>query len=199
MSAPRNHTKNVLLIVCDDLNTHVTPSGYANILTPAMDAFASQAMTFERAFCQYPVCGPSRASMLSGLYPQSTGILNNTDDIRNERPNTITMPQLFRENGFWTGSVGKVFHSPRHEQGEKVWDEFLRFENDELKVVKAARIEFESVHGSVEEAPNRRKWKALKKQVSASLDAQTPPGYGESGLTDEQHKDGKMPGKLPNG
>ena len=187
----RNRTKNVLLIVCDDLNTHVSPSGYAPILTPAMDALASQAMTFDRAFCQYPVCGPSRASMLSGLYPESTGILNNDDDIRNERPNTMTMPELLRQNGFWTGSVGKVFHSPRHEQGAKVWDEFHRFENDELQVVKAARIEFESVHGSVEEGPNRRKWKAVKKQVSASLDAQTPPGYGESGLTDAQHKDGK--------
>ena len=191
VNTPRNRTKNVLLIVCDDLNTHVTPSGYANILTPAMDAFASQAMTFERAFCQYPVCGPSRASMLSGLYPQSTGVLNNTDDIRNLRADTITMPKFFQENGFWTGSVGKVFHSPRHEQGEGVWDEFYRFENDELAVVKAARLEFESLYGSVEEGPNRRKWKVIKKQVSAALDAQTPPGYGESGLTDEQHKDGK--------
>ena len=190
-NAARNLTKNVLLIVCDDLNTHVTPSGYTPIVTPAMDAFASQAMTFDRAFCQYPVCGPSRASMLSGLYPQSTGVLNNTDDIRNERPGTVSMPQFFRQNGFWTGSVGKVFHSPRHEHGEKAWDKYLRFENDELEVVKTARIEFESVYGSIEEGPNRRKWKALKKEVSASLDAQTPPGYGESGLVDAQHKDGK--------
>jgi arylsulfatase A-like enzyme len=190
-STGRNLTKNVLLIICDDLNTHVKPSGYENIVTPAMDAFASKSMTFDRAFCQYPVCGPSRASMLSGLYPESTGILNNTDDIRNERRNTITMPQFFRENGFWTGSVGKVFHSPRHEHGDKAWDEFYRFENDELEVVKTARLEFESVHGSVELAQNRRKWRDLKKQVSASLNAQTPPGYGESGLTDEQHKDGK--------
>jgi iduronate 2-sulfatase len=191
VNTPRNRTKNVLLIVCDDLNTHVTPSGYANILTPAMDAFAAQAMTFERAFCQYPVCGPSRASMLSGLYPQSTGVLNNTDDIRNVRADTITMPKFFQDNGFWTGSVGKVFHSPRHEQGEGVWDEFYRFENDELAVVKAARVEFESLYGSVEDGTNRRKWKVIKKQVSAALDAQTPPGYGESGLKDEQHKDGK--------
>ena len=187
----RNLTKNVLLIVCDDLNTHVSPSGYTPIVTPTMDQFAAQSMTFDRAFCQYPVCGPSRASMLSGLYPESTGVLNNTDDIRNERPNTITMPQYFRENGFWTASVGKVFHSPRHEQGESAWDEFYRFENDELEVVKTARIEFESVYGSIEEGPNRRRWKARKKEVSAALNAQTPPGYGESGLTDAQHKDGK--------
>lgn len=187
----RNHTKNILLIVCDDLNTHVKPSGYQHILTPAMDAFASEAMTFDRAFCQYPVCGPSRASMLSGLYPQSTGVLNNTDDIRTRRPNTETMPQLFRDNGFWTGSVGKVFHSTRHEHGGKAWDEFHRFENDELDVVRTARLEFEAAHGSVDSARNRRAWKEMKKRVSASLTAQTPPGYGESGLSDEQHKDGK--------
>jgi len=183
--------RNVVLIVCDDLNTHVSPAGYADISTPAMDAFASDAMTFERAFCQYPVCGPSRASMLSGLYPQSTGVLDNKADIRNIRPNTLTMPAFFRQNGYWTASVGKVFHSPRHEHGADAWDSFERFENDELPVVKTARIEFESVHGSIDDPQNRRKWKAIQKQVSANLNAQTPPGYGPSGLTDAQHKDGK--------
>ncbi|MDA7536035.1 sulfatase-like hydrolase/transferase, partial [Akkermansiaceae bacterium] len=81
-TAGKEKKKNVLFIVCDDLNTHVTPSGYEHILTPTMAQFASEAMTFKRAFCQYPVCGPSRASLLSGLYPESTGILDNKSDIR---------------------------------------------------------------------------------------------------------------------
>ncbi|MDE0864535.1 MAG: sulfatase-like hydrolase/transferase, partial [Rubripirellula sp.] len=187
----RNETRNVLFIVCDDLNTHVSPSGYSPIQTPTLAKFASESMTFQRAFCQYPVCGPSRASMLSGLYPQSTGILNNTVDIRTERPGTVSMPQYFKDNGYWTGSVGKVFHSPRHEQGELAWNDFIRFENDELPVVRTARLKFEAENGSIDDGPNRRKWKALKKTVSSKLDAQTPPGYGKSGLTDEQHKDGK--------
>ena len=187
----RNKTRNVLFIVCDDLNTHVSPSGYSPIQTPTLAKFASESMTFQRAFCQYPVCGPSRASMLSGLYPQSTGILNNTVDIRTERPGTVSMPQYFKDNGYWTGSVGKVFHSPRHEQGEIAWNDFIRFENDELPVVRTARLKFEAENGSIDDGPNRRKWKALKKTVSSKLDAQTPPGYGKSGLTDEQHKDGK--------
>ncbi len=188
--APKK-TRNVVLIVCDDLNTHVSPADYPHISTPNMDAFAADAMTFKRAFCQYPVCGPSRASILSGLYPQSTGVLDNKADIRNTRPNTLNMPAFFQQNGYWTASVGKVFHSPRHEQGGEVWDVFERFDNDELPVVKTARIEFESVHGSVDDPQNRRKWKTIQKQVSANLNAQTPPGYGPSGLTDEQHKDGK--------
>ena len=183
--------RNFLFIVCDDLNTHVSPSGYDPIHTPTLASLASQSQTFKRAFCQYPVCGPSRASFLSGLYPESTGILNNTDDIRKERPGTVTMPQFFKQNGYWTASTGKVFHSTRHEHGEAAWNEFVRFENDELEVVRLAREEFEADNGSVEEGRNRKAWRTLRKEVSAKLNAQTPPGYGRSGLTDEQHKDGK--------
>ena len=187
----RSKIPNVLLIVCDDLNTHVAPSGYDSVHTPTLSNVASESMTFHRAFCQYPVCGPSRASFLSGLYPESTGVLNNTVDIRQERPETVTMPQFFKQNGYWTASVGKVFHSPRHEHGVVAWNEYVRFDNDELPIVREARETFEAEHGSVEDGPNRRQWRALKKKIAAKLDAQTPPGFGRSGLTDEQHKDGK--------
>ena len=84
--------KNILFVVCDDLNTHVSSSGYKNISTPNLTRLANDSITFNRAFCQYPVCGPSRASFLSGLYPQSTGVLNNTFDIRKTRPGTVSMP-----------------------------------------------------------------------------------------------------------
>ncbi|MEM9479324.1 MAG: sulfatase [Verrucomicrobiota bacterium] len=183
--------KNILFIVCDDLNTHVSPSGYDPIHTPTLAEFAADAMTFHRAFCQYPVCGPSRASFLNGLYPESTGVLNNTADIRTERPDTVSMPRFFKENGYWTASTGKIFHSTRHEHGEVAWNEFVRFQNDELPVVTEARKKFEAEHGSVEDRANRKLWKETEKNARAKLNAQTPPGYGRSGLTDAQHKDGK--------
>tara|TARA_R110002049_G_scaffold2750_4_gene21957 strand:+ start:125266 stop:126834 length:1569 start_codon:yes stop_codon:yes gene_type:complete len=190
-TAAETQKPNILFIVCDDLNTHVSPSGYDPIHTPTLAGFASEAMTFQRAYCQYPVCGPSRASFLNGLYPESTGVLNNTADIRQTRPGTVSMPQHFKENGYWTASVGKVFHSPRHEHGEVAWHQHQRFENDELPVVAAARKEFESNHGPVDQGKNRNKWKQLSKEIVAPLNAQTPPGHGRSGLTDDQHKDGK--------
>lgn len=186
----KGNGKNILFIVCDDLNTHVSPSGYDPIQTPTLAQFASESMTFHRAFCQYPVCGPSRASFLNGLYPESSGVLNNTADIRETRPGTVSMPQFFKENGYWTASVGKVFHSTRHEHGEVAWHEHHRFENDELPVVTAAREEFLAEHGSIE-GKNRKAWKEVEKQANSKLDAQTPPGHGRSGLTDAQHKDGK--------
>ncbi len=190
-ATPEAAAKNILLIVCDDLNTHISPSGFAPVHTPALAEFASRGMSFHRAFCQYPVCGPSRASFLSGLYPQTTRVLDNKADVRTTRPDTVTMPQFFKENGYWTASVGKVFHSPRHEPGESVWHEYHRFQNDELPVVRQAREAFEAEHGSIEDRKNRKAWKALAKKAAANLDAQTPPGYGRSGLTDDQHKDGK--------
>ena len=81
-TAAKPDRPNVLFVVCDDLNTHVSPAGYAPIQTPALKRFAAESLTFRRSYCQYPVCGPSRASFLSGLYPETTGVLDNKIDIR---------------------------------------------------------------------------------------------------------------------
>ena len=191
LAPARADRPNVLFIVCDDLNTHVGPSGYPHIQTPNLDKLAAEGMVFERAYCQYPVCGPSRASFLSGLYPESTGVLGNKVDIRDTRPNTQSMPGFFKEQGYWTAGVGKVFHSTKHDTGKKDWHENRRFENDELAIVPRARMKFEAEHGSVEERKNRRAWKEIRVKVGGPLTAQTPPGHGPSGLKDEQHKDGK--------
>jgi len=157
---------NVLLIVCDDLNTHVSTSGYSHIKTPAFDRIAGAGMRFDRAYCQYPVCNPSRASFLSGLYPQSTGVLDNKADLRTRRPGTTVLPQAFQQAGYWTGSVGKIYHNEAVEPGDAVWNAFLRFENDPLPVHRTG--------------PGMTQSRGEDK-----------PGYGPSGLRDEQHKDGK--------
>lgn len=94
---------NVLFVVCDDLNTHVSPSGYAPIQTPALSRLAAEGLTFRRSYCQYPVCGPSRASFLSGLYPETTRVLDNRVDIRVTRPGTVSLPQRFKESGYQLG------------------------------------------------------------------------------------------------
>ena len=181
---------NVLLIVCDDLNTHVSTSGYPQISTPAFAELAANGMTFRRAYCQYPVCGPSRASFLHGLYPQSTGILDNQSDIRDVRPGTVSMPQRFKESGYWTGAVGKVFHNEKIDPGEIAWDQVLRFENDELPMVTPIREKFEAEHGSVMDGKSRKLWREFYPTIAPQTRGQQP-GYGPTGLTDEQHKDGK--------
>jgi iduronate 2-sulfatase len=181
---------NVLFIVCDDLNTHVSTSDYPYISTPAFDELAENGMTFKRAYCQYPVCGPSRASFLSGLYPESSGVINNTADIRDERPDTVTMPQAFREQGYWTAATGKIFHNPKVDPGEAVWDERAFFTNDVMPLEKQARKEFEAKHGSIDKRENKKLWKEFLLGYAPQTMNQKP-GWGPSGLTDEQHRDGK--------
>jgi len=182
---------NVLFIVCDDLNTHVSTSEYPYISTPNFDRLARDGMTFHRAYCQYPVCGPSRASFLHGLYPQSTQVLDNKTDIRNSRPNTVSLPECFQRAGYWTGSVGKVFHNPKIDPGRVAWNEVIRFENDEMPMVTAIRKKFEAEHGPIDERKNRRLWKEVYSTIGTQTRGQQQPGYGPTGLSDEQHRDGK--------
>ncbi len=183
--------RNVLFIVCDDLNTRVSTSGYQHIRTPAFDQLAAAGMTFRRAYCQYPVCGPSRASFLHGLYPQSTGVLNNKVDIRQTRPGTVSMPRSFKQAGYWTGAVGKIFHNAKIDPGAVAWHESLRFQNDELPIVTPIREAFEDEHGSIDKGKARRLWKQKYQTIGTQTRGQKQPAYGRSGLRDEQHKDGK--------
>ena len=117
-----NAKPNVLLIVCDDLNTHVSTSGYPHIKTPHLDRLAKACVIFNRAYCQYPVCGPSQASFLSGLYPESTGVLSNKVDIRESRPGTTSLTPLMIYGGGFDG--GRVIGQSDRMGGEPVTDAF---------------------------------------------------------------------------
>jgi iduronate 2-sulfatase len=181
---------NVLFIVCDDLNTHVSTSGYPHIQTPVWDKLAAVGTTFRRAYCQYSVCGPSRASFLSGLYPESTGVIDNTSDIRETRPGTVTMPQAFKAQGYWTAATGKIFHNQQADHGDIAWDEQKWFSNEEMPIEAKARKEFEAKHGPITDRKNRKAWKEFLPTVAPQTRGQKP-GYGPSGLTDAQHADGK--------
>ena len=181
---------NVLFIVCDDLNTHVSTSGYEYIQTPSFDRLAKSGMTFNRAYCQYPVCNSSRTSFLHSLYPQSSGIVSNKTHIRDTRPGTVSMPEQFKASGYWTAAAGKVFHNKDADPGSKAWHEARWFENDEMPMVTPYREAFEKQHGSIEDRKNVRKWKEFYPTIATQTMGQKP-GYGPSGLRDEQHKDGK--------
>lgn len=181
---------NVLFFIIDDLNTHVSTSGHEQIKTPSLDRLAAAGMNFTRAYAQFPVCGPSRASFLSGLYPESTGVTYNTLDMRDTRPGTLSLPQVFKEAGYWTASVGKVFHNMRFDHGDTAWSENAgRFSNDPMPVEIEAREKFLAEHGPITRQ-NREKWEDFQWNYATQLRNQHV-GYGPSGLTDEQHKDGK--------
>lgn len=130
---------NVLLIVVDDLNTELGCYGNPTVLSPNIDRLAKRGVRFERAYCQYALCAPSRWSFLSGLRPETTGIFEFQTLLRTKMPDVVFLPQFFREQGYFTAGMGKVFHDERQSDREKSWDFYddkMRTDEQEAAAVK---------------------------------------------------------------
>ncbi len=102
--------KNVLFLIADDLNNLLGCYGDPLARTPNIDRLAARGVRFDRAYCTFPLCGPSRNSMLTGLYPNSTGILGNSQIFRQTIPAQISLSQAFRQQGYASARIGKLYH-----------------------------------------------------------------------------------------
>ncbi len=101
---------NVLFIIADDLNNSLGCYGDPLVRTPNLDRLAARGTRFDTANCTFPLCGPSRNSLLTGLYPNSTGILANSQIFRQTIPDSVSLPQCFRLQGWFAGRIGKLYH-----------------------------------------------------------------------------------------
>ena len=113
---------NILFIAIDDLRPELGCYGHEHINSPNIDKLAQQSLLFNRAYCQQSVCNPSRASIMSGLYPHQTGITDNDKNMREENPEIVTMSQHFKNNGYYSYGIGKIYHYP-HEYDSLSWTE----------------------------------------------------------------------------
>ncbi|MSU25456.1 MAG: iduronate-2-sulfatase [Opitutus sp.] len=117
-AAPIKPKFNVLFLIADDLNCDLGGYGVKEMVTPNLDQLAARGVKFASAYCQFPLCSPSRSSFLTGRRPNVTGVLLNpsagttpvSPHFREKIPATITLPQNFKRHGIFTARVGKLYH-----------------------------------------------------------------------------------------
>ena len=120
--APRKW--NVLFLMADDWRPEMGCYGTPGMISPNVDKLAASGVRFDRAYCQFPVCNPSRTSLLTGRYPTQTGnIFNGEHHFRAVHPDFVTLPQYFKQHGYITANSGKVFHGKA--QDPPSWTEWI--------------------------------------------------------------------------
>ena len=136
---------NVLFIAIDDLKPILGCYGNDFALTPTIDQFASQGTVFRNAHCQFPVCGGSRASLMTGLRPEAVGVMDLKTSMRAKNRDVVTIPQHFRANGYATTAVGKIYE-PRCVDDKKTYDEpswsipYSRLPYSKIKFAKTKQV-----------------------------------------------------------
>jgi len=105
----------------DDLRPQMGCYGDEDAVTPHMDRLAQRGMVFQRAYCQQAVCNPSRASLMTGRYPDTIRVWDLNTHFRKNMPNVVTLPQHFKNHGYHAECIGKIYHDPRSFRDSPSW------------------------------------------------------------------------------
>lgn len=112
---------NILFIAVDDLRPELSSYGANHIQSPSIDKLASQSLVFDRAYCNIPVCGASRASLMSGIRPGKHRFIGYSTRLNEDYPGATSLPMHFKNNGYTTISNGKIYH--HKDDDAEAWDE----------------------------------------------------------------------------
>ena len=163
---------NVLFIPVDDLRPQLGCYGHRQMVTPHLDGLADSGVVFRQAYCQVPVCGATRASLLTGVRPTRQRFVDYKTWVDEELPGARTLPEHFGQHGYTTVSVGKVFHH-RTDAAERSWSR-------------------EPWHPNMEVTGNWRNYLIeANEQLAASRGGQGPP-YESADVPDNAYFDGKI-------
>ena len=183
--SPAQKTRpNVLFICVDDLKPILGCYGDKTVKSPNIDRLASRGMLFEKAYCNQAVCAPSRNALLTGMRSTTLGIYDLGTNFRESAPNAVTLPQLFKQNGYRTEALGKIFHVGHgNNEDATSWS----VPHWQAKVIAYAKPESRAEKGLTRE-------EALFSNVPGKDAAQLPRGaaYENADVADDVYPDGKI-------
>jgi arylsulfatase A-like enzyme len=159
---------NILVFYVDDLRAELGCYGSETALTPNIDKLATEGVMFNKAYVQQAICAPSRMSTLTGLRPETLGIYSIFTPLRKVHKEVVSMPQLFKQYGYKTVSIGKVYHHSSDDKKE--WTNY--FEKEPNSYVKPENI-------------------ALMNRLKAEGKTPRGPAYEDADVADEAYKDGR--------
>ncbi|CAA6690692.1 MULTISPECIES: sulfatase [unclassified Lentimonas] len=157
---------NVLFIAIDDLRPELGCYGSEIAISPNLDKLASQGLLFNRAYCQEAICGPSRASLMSGMRPDSNRVVENSANLRELNPDLVTLSQHFIANGYEAVQIGKIYHNLVHSDPEFSWSR------------DPARIKLKKPYYPYALKENR----AIQARNKKTLEAKYGKGIGRTGI-----------------
>lgn len=176
---------NVLFIAIDDLRPELGCYGNNEVKSPNLDKLAETGLRFDRAYCQYAICGPSRASLLTGLRPDTLKIEEINTFFRNTVPDVVTLPQHFKAHGYESVYVGKVFH-PGQTDDDISWSRSIQ-----VPAGKGKRGEYK-LSTSLETMKKRRDEAVAKYGESADLQGMSAgPAWEAADVPDDEYPDGR--------
>lgn len=184
---------NVLFIVVDDLKPVLGCYGDTRVFTPHIDRLATRGLVLVNAHCQQAVCGPSRASLLTGMLPDRTGVRDLETRMRDVHPDLLTLPQHFKNNGYFTRSMGKIFDG-RNSDGADTQDA-PSWSVPHVNVAGTRSIGYyagENAFRAVEAAKREGTWDESRGVVGALAKINYLPSTESANVPDEAYGDGAL-------
>ncbi|WP_317172562.1 sulfatase [Kordia antarctica] len=175
-----------MFIAIDDLRPEIGAYGSKIAITPNLDKFASQGLQFNNAYCQQAICGPSRASVLTGIRPETSGVFHNYIKFREVNPKVITLPQHFMQHGYETVYTGKIFH--HGDLDEQSWSRLAAIDSMTSKGIKNP-VGFALKKNNQERAETRKEMVAKYGKV-AKYGLASGIAYEAADVSDDTYKDG---------